>query len=683
MKRRWNYIFLIFGMLVLFAGGTNSINLIRRNLSLRQETNIPTNQENITDRIQFLYDQIETNSSFEAIQFFDQLIDDLNAGKFGNVNPIDYCNDLSILALQISSTQAGTLLSSICNSTLLFQDIAISPFQAKVLMSQIRYNRRDSQLLFSNISAIALALLRNDSVDSIGVDTANLSIVTQKWRTPRSVSGNTSNGSFFSIPTDTVSFATKSEFRVLFSSLSYNPMVPVSGALTRNIVGAIVGLNLLNVDGSELPVKNAPSNITIDIPVYNYNLSSSEAYICLWWNASAVMWRGEGCTNVGTTVVSMNTTIVRCFCNHLTNFTVAAASIQPRAGVRKIGLEFIVGPVVAGAAVLVIVVAVAIIAVKRSTKRKRKKDLELREVDTEPLELLPFESVADPKTMGDSSDSFKGLFNGDVDVYVKKLNPKWNVKTIRTEAKGLESLRNPQILKFFGFWQDSGNNLRIVLEHASLGNLKEFFLNEPDVPRAQRLTISMDIATGMSYLEKNQVVHKDLRIRNVFVSKIHGGYCIKVGNAVLNSSLGDSEELDIKHRNEEELYRTRWMAPELIKSRKYSNKTDIWAFGVVLWEVFHNGNEPYGISEEPSDVAEAILDGKRLQFSDKCPTICEELAAECWDERPSKRPTFGAILSSLSLALDEESGSDYRHSSSELRSSQHTEDSRRFSINKE
>jgi len=90
----------------------------------------------------------------------------------------------------------------------------------------------------------------------------------------------------------------------------------------------------------------------------------------------------------------------------------------------------------------------------------------------------------------------------------------------------------------------------------------------------------------------------------------------------------------------------RWLAPETLRSNRFSVYSDIWAFGVLLWEIFSFGARPHGDLSN-SEVAKSILEGRLLGSPEQCPGMVHELMCQCWSRQPSSRPWFHTIVKEL------------------------------------
>ena len=147
----------------------------------------------------------------------------------------------------------------------------------------------------------------------------------------------------------------------------------------------------------------------------------------------------------------------------------------------------------------------------------------------------------------------------------------------------------------------------------------------------------------MQYLEKKKIVHRDLAARNVLVANEH---CVKIadfGLAQFTDGAGyyyhstNSRALPIK-----------WYAPETLSQHKFSHKSDVWSFGVTLYEMFTFGDSP-NLTHNPDLSATEILDllekGERLECPKFCPlNVYDEIMFICWNINPKMRPSFAELL---------------------------------------
>ncbi|OCT82600.1 inactive tyrosine-protein kinase transmembrane receptor ROR1 [Xenopus laevis] len=151
------------------------------------------------------------------------------------------------------------------------------------------------------------------------------------------------------------------------------------------------------------------------------------------------------------------------------------------------------------------------------------------------------------------------------------------------------------------------------------------------------LHIAIQIAAGMEYLSSHFFVHKDLAARNILVGEqLH----VKISDLGLSREIYSSDYYRVQNKS---LLPIRWMPPEAIMYGKFSTDSDIWSYGVVLWEIFSFGLQPYyGFSNQ--EVIEMARKRQLLPCSEDCPPRMYSLMTECWQEIPSRRPRFKDIL---------------------------------------
>ena len=137
----------------------------------------------------------------------------------------------------------------------------------------------------------------------------------------------------------------------------------------------------------------------------------------------------------------------------------------------------------------------------------------------------------------------------------------------------------------------------------------------------------------MEYLASHHFVHRDLAARNVLVGE---GLTVKISDFGLSRDIYSSDYYRVQSKS---LLPVRWMPPESIMYGKFTTDSDVWSFGVLLWEVFSFGLQPYfGFSNQ--EVIEMIRSRQLLPQPEDCPARIYGLMVECWNENPSRRPSF-------------------------------------------
>lgn len=172
------------------------------------------------------------------------------------------------------------------------------------------------------------------------------------------------------------------------------------------------------------------------------------------------------------------------------------------------------------------------------------------------------------------------------------------------------------------------------------------------------------IARGMDFLSSKNIVHGDLAARNILLTSDMTAKLADFGLSThLNENDQNSNEEERKDEEEEEDKGTkkkpfpfRWMAPEALKTRQSSKASDVWAYGVVLWEIFSLGRKPYKDVVSLTQLSDMFNNDKRLEAPEYCPAIVTKMMNQCWAYWPSERPTFEKIAAEL----DPQLGNDYR-----------------------
>ncbi|KAM6902973.1 LOW QUALITY PROTEIN: muscle, skeletal receptor tyrosine-protein kinase [Xenentodon cancila] len=228
------------------------------------------------------------------------------------------------------------------------------------------------------------------------------------------------------------------------------------------------------------------------------------------------------------------------------------------------------------------------------------------------------------------------------------------------EAALMAEFDHPNIVRLLGVCA-VGKPMCLMFEYMAHGDLNEFLrrrsptelahtlsrastsgcsfssnLEAEPLSCVEQLSVSKEIAAGMAYLSERKFVHRDLATRNCLVGE---EMVVKIADFGLSRNIYSA---DYYKANENDAIPIRWMPPESIFYNRYTTESDVWAYGVVLWEIFSHGMQPYyGMGHE--EVIYYVRDGHILGCPEHCPLELYNLMRLCWSTHPSDRPSFSSI----------------------------------------
>ncbi|CAH1983529.1 unnamed protein product [Acanthoscelides obtectus] len=217
------------------------------------------------------------------------------------------------------------------------------------------------------------------------------------------------------------------------------------------------------------------------------------------------------------------------------------------------------------------------------------------------------------------------------------------------EALIMSKFHHPNIVHFIGVC--FGKHPRfIVLELLAGGDLKNFLReSRPKPERPSPLSmkdlimIAIDVAKGCKYLEDNRFIHRDIAARNCLLTTKGPGRVVKIADFGMSRDVYRS---DYYRKGGKAMLPIKWMPPEAFLDGIFTSKTDVWSFGVLLWEIMSMGYMPYtGCANR--DVMQLVTSGGRLDPPANCPDPVYGIMTQCWHPAPEQRPNFGTILERL------------------------------------
>ncbi|KAJ4927646.1 hypothetical protein JOQ06_015453 [Pogonophryne albipinna] len=213
------------------------------------------------------------------------------------------------------------------------------------------------------------------------------------------------------------------------------------------------------------------------------------------------------------------------------------------------------------------------------------------------------------------------------------------------EALTMRQFDHPNIVKLIGVITE--NPVWIIMELCTLGELRSFLqVRKYNLDLATLILFAYQLSTALAYLESKRFVHRDIAARNVLVSSVD---CVMLGDFGLSRYMEDSSY----YKASKGKLPIKWMAPESINFRRFTSASDVWMFGVCMWEILMYGIKPFqGVKN--NDVIGRIENGERLAMPPQCPPTFYSLMTKCWSYDPSKRPRFTELKTQLNTILEEE-----------------------------
>ena len=246
--------------------------------------------------------------------------------------------------------------------------------------------------------------------------------------------------------------------------------------------------------------------------------------------------------------------------------------------------------------------------------------------------------------VGEFGDVWKGYLsrnNQKLPVALKILKPastEKNKDDFFKEASVMGQFSHPNVIFLYGVTLKKP--IMIVTPFMENGSLDKYITNNMNnIPFKEMVAICYGASRGMVYLSLLGYVHRDLAARNIILDKD------------LTPKITD---FGLSRETEEDFYRVqtggkipvRWTAPEAILYRKFNTASDVWSFGVLMWEVMTFGQVPYGDTDNFT-IMEELQKGYRLPAPDSCPSVIYNLMLRCWSEDPDHRPSFTNVQESL------------------------------------
>ena len=231
---------------------------------------------------------------------------------------------------------------------------------------------------------------------------------------------------------------------------------------------------------------------------------------------------------------------------------------------------------------------------------------------------------------------WKGVWNGKTKVAVKAIKPgAIYVNAFLEEAALMKKLRHPKLIQLYAVCTQE-EPIYIITELMKHGSLLECLRGDGRLLKLpQLIDMGAQVAAGMAYLEKQCYIHQDLAARNILV----GEHLIcKVADFGLARVI--NEHIYKAHKGAK--FHIKWTAPEAAMYSHFTIKSDVWSFGILLYELITYGCFPYpGMNN--AQALEAVVNGYRMPCPANCPELLYEIMKDCWRDNPASRPTFETL----------------------------------------
>ncbi|XP_064388612.1 tyrosine-protein kinase csk-1-like [Halichondria panicea] len=243
-----------------------------------------------------------------------------------------------------------------------------------------------------------------------------------------------------------------------------------------------------------------------------------------------------------------------------------------------------------------------------------------------------------------NTEIWKGKYNS-IEIAIKRLVPGASPAEILTEIHILEKLVHSNLVSMM-FAMTTGEDVYMVLEYMSNGSLENYLRNNNPLLLHQQVFVGKQLANGLEYLQENLCIHRRIRVDNVLVGENLKCKIIDFSSAVVLQNYNEEviAEKTLK-------LRVKWCAPEVLKEHRFCLKSDVWAYGILLWQVIANGTDPYpGLTIEEAE--QHICSGTHMPRPHNCLGTFYTIMLDCWKLDPWTRPTFESLSDLLDHVKD-------------------------------
>ncbi|KAL9925191.1 tyrosine-protein kinase Btk29A isoform X1 [Glossina fuscipes] len=257
-----------------------------------------------------------------------------------------------------------------------------------------------------------------------------------------------------------------------------------------------------------------------------------------------------------------------------------------------------------------------------------------------PLELMLMEELGS----GQFGVVRRGKWRGSIDTAVKMMKEgTMSEDDFIEEAKVMTKLQHPNLVQLYGVCSKH-RPIYIVTEYMKHGSLLNYLRrHETSLIGNMGLLLDMciQVSKGMAYLERHNYIHRDLAARNCLVGSEN---VVKVADFGLARYVLDDQYTSSGGTK----FPIKWAPPEVLNYTRFSSKSDVWAYGVLMWEIFTCGKMPYGRLKN-TEVVERVQRGIILEKPKSCAKEIYDVMKKCWSHTPEDRPSFRVLKEQLAL----------------------------------
>ncbi|XP_022228691.2 tyrosine-protein kinase Btk29A isoform X1 [Drosophila obscura] len=257
-----------------------------------------------------------------------------------------------------------------------------------------------------------------------------------------------------------------------------------------------------------------------------------------------------------------------------------------------------------------------------------------------PMELMLMEELGS----GQFGVVRRGKWRGSIDTAVKMMKEgTMSEDDFIEEAKVMTKLQHPNLVQLYGVCSKH-RPIYIVTEYMKHGSLLNYLRrHEKTLIGNMGLLLDMciQVSKGMTYLERHNYIHRDLAARNCLVGSEN---VVKVADFGLARYVLDDQYTSSGGTK----FPIKWAPPEVLNYTRFSSKSDVWAYGVLMWEIFNCGKMPYGRLKN-TEVVERVQRGIILEKPKSCAKEIYDVMKLCWSHGPEERPAFRVLMDQLAL----------------------------------